>query len=61
MTRKSKVFRVLLAQTGDPVPGLPDFRTFSAAHKEAGHLGGKIPSPTAPGLAATLVVGTFHQ
>ena len=61
MTRQSRIFRVLLAQTGEPVSGLPDFRTFSAARREAGHLGGKIPSPTVPGLSATLVVGTFHQ
>jgi hypothetical protein len=60
MTRPTKVFRILFAATGAPVPGQPDFRTFSAAHKEAGHLGGKLPSPTVAGLAATLNVGTFY-
>lgn len=53
MARKTKTFRIIIASTGEPVPGLPEFRSFSAAHSEAGHVQSSH--------EAALSVGTFSN
>jgi len=59
MTKSTKVFRIIDAANGEPIEGTPSYRSFKAAHKEAGHLNGRIPSPTNPLFYTTISVGVF--
>ena len=59
MAKSTKTFRIINAASGEPISGFPGYRSFSAAHREAGHLNGKIPSPTNPLFWATISVGVF--
>jgi hypothetical protein len=59
MAKSTKIFRIINAASGEPISGLPGYRSFSAAHREAGHLNGKIPSPTNPLFWASISVGVF--
>jgi len=55
MARQAKIFRIITASTGEPLPGLPAFRSFSAASKERGH----VQSELFPNCAVALSVGVF--
>lgn len=57
MARQSKAFRVIIASTGEPLPGLPAFRSFSAANKERGH----VQSERFPNCKIALSVGFFSS
>ena len=59
MAKSTKIFRIINAASGEPISGFPGYRSFSAAHREAGHLNGKIPSPTNPLFWASISVGVF--
>jgi hypothetical protein len=59
MAKSTKTFRIINAASGEPISGFPGYRSFSAAAREAGHLNGKIPSPTNPLFSAPISVGVF--
>ena len=59
MAKSTKTFRIINAASGEPIPGFPSYRSFSAAAREAGHLNGRIPSPTNPLFWASISVGVF--
>jgi hypothetical protein len=59
MAKSTKIFRIINAASGEPITGIPGYRSFSAAHREAGYLNGKIPSPTNPLFSAPISVGVF--
>ena len=61
MAKSTKTFRIINAASGEPIPGFPGYRSFSAASREAGHLIGKIPSPTNPLFWAPISVGMFSS
>ena len=49
MARRPASFRIIDARTGLPLPGLPSFPSFSAAHKESGHVQGSVLFPLSVG------------
>lgn len=57
MARQSKAFRIIIASTGEPLLGLPAFRSFSAANKERGH----VQSERFPDCKVALSVGSFSS
>jgi hypothetical protein len=59
MAKSAKVFRIINAATGEPIQGLPAYRSFNVAHKESGHLIGKVQSPTNPQFWTPISVGRF--
>jgi hypothetical protein len=59
MAKSTKTFRIINAASGEPISGFPGYRSFSAAAREAGHLNGRIPSPTNPLFWASISVGVF--
>jgi hypothetical protein len=49
MARRPASFRIIDARTGEPLPGLPSFPSFSAARSEAGHIQSSVPFPLSVG------------
>jgi hypothetical protein len=49
MARRPASFRIIVARTGEPLPGLPSFPSFDAARSEAGHIQSSVPFALAVG------------